>query len=64
MPASRTAFDGQVIQAKTTFSSGSRSTAVWKEFTLPSGTSSPQHSIRVSAPWSLNIAAAVSAISR
>ena len=44
MPASRASFEGHSIQEKTTVSSSLRFTAIGKEVTLPSGTSSPQHS--------------------
>src|SRR5215471_9257255 len=44
MPSSRTLREGQRIQEKTTVSSSLRLTAMGNDVTLPSGTSSPQHS--------------------
>ncbi|MNY41317.1 hypothetical protein D3C86_1761230 [compost metagenome] len=58
---SRTAREGQTIQEKTTVSSGLHFTAMGKDVTLPSGTSSPQHSTSLSAPYSLKTAPAASA---
>jgi hypothetical protein len=55
---SRTAFDGQVTQEKTTVSSGWRCTASVNEVRLPSGTLSPQHSTTLSAPCFLKTRAA------
>src|SRR5215467_1507202 len=53
MPSSRTFRDGQTIQEKTTVSSSLRLTAMGNDVTLPSGTSSPQHSTNFNAPCSL-----------
>ncbi|MNG23206.1 hypothetical protein D3C84_1077820 [compost metagenome] len=64
MPASRICFEGQVIQENTTVSPSFSFTAVGKDVTLPSGTSSPQHSTTLRAPHSLNTPAAISATLR
>ena len=64
MPASRTDLDGQTIHEKTTVSSAFLWTAIGNDVTLPSGTSSPQHSTTLSAPCSLNTGAAASACLR
>src|SRR5579864_911426 len=56
--SSRFSREGQVIQENTTVSSSLRWTAIVKEVTFPSGTSSPQHSTTFNAPYSLNKAAA------
>ncbi|MNI94317.1 hypothetical protein D3C73_1523990 [compost metagenome] len=61
MPLSRVWRSGQTIHEKTTVSSSLRFTAMGNEVTLPSGTSSPQHSLTLSAPFSLKIAAMNSA---
>src|SRR5690606_40949774 len=58
MPSSCTSLEGHVIQANTTVSSGLHCTAMGKEVSLPSGTSSPQHSTTLNAPNSLKISAA------
>jgi hypothetical protein len=64
MPASRTSRDGQTIHENTTVSPGSHFTAIGNDVTLPSGTSSPQHSTTFSAPCSLNTGAASAACLR
>ena len=64
MPASRASFEGHSTQEKTTVSSSLRFTAIGKDVTLPSGTSSPQHSTQRSAPCSLKMASASSACLR
>ena len=55
---SRTWRDGQAIHEKTTVSSCLRFTARGKDVSLPSGTSSPQHSTTFNAPCSLKTTAA------
>jgi hypothetical protein len=50
LPASRASRDGHTIQEKTTVSPGSSFTAIGKEVSLPSGTSSPQHSTPSTPP--------------
>src|SRR6185312_8088265 len=45
MPASRASREGHTIQENTTVSSSLRWTAIGIEVSLPSGTSSPQHSM-------------------
>src|SRR5262249_27708011 len=57
----RASFDGQTIHENTTVSSSLRWTAIGNDVILPSGTSSPQHSTTLSAPYSLKMAAASSA---
>ena len=64
MPSSRTCRDGHTTHEKTTDSPGSSFTAMGNEVILPSGTSSPQHSITLRAPNSLNKGAAFSAALR
>src|SRR5262245_41375403 len=64
IPSSRARRDGQSIQENTTVSSFLHFTAMGNEVTSPSGTSSPQHSTTLSAPYSLNTAAAFSAWTR
>ena len=64
MPSSRTSREGQVIHEKTTVSSSLRLTAIGNDVTLPSGTSSPQHSATLSAPCSLKTTAAAAACLR
>lgn len=64
IPASRAVLPGQVIQENITVSSSLRIIAVCRELTLPSGTSSPQHSTRLSAPCSLKTTVAASACLR
>src|SRR5262249_22167679 len=54
MPSSRTLREGHVIQEKTTVSLSLRLTAMGNDVTLPSDTSSPQHSTSFNAPCSLN----------
>src|SRR5262249_1006142 len=56
--AFRASFDGQTIHENTTVSSSLRWTAIGNDVILPSGTSSPQHSTTLSAPYSLKMAAA------
>ncbi len=63
-PASRASLEGQVIQEKTTVSPSSRFTAMGKEVSVPSGTSSPQHSTTESTPCSLNTPANCAAWAR
>ena len=58
MPVSRTWREGQVIHENTTVSPGFSLTAIGIEVSLPSGTSSPQHSTTPRAPCSLNSRAA------
>ncbi|MNP79658.1 hypothetical protein D3C76_1775530 [compost metagenome] len=53
-----------MIHEKTTVSSSFSFTDIGKEVTLPSGTSSPQHSTTLNAPHSLKIPAAISATLR
>ena len=62
--ASRTALDGQTIQAKTTFSPSCAFTAILKSVVLPSGMSSPQHSTSLMAPCCLNTSETFADISR
>src|SRR5882724_8647803 len=64
MPSSRTWREGQVTHENTTVSSSLRLTAIGNDVTLPSGTSSPQHSTTRNAPCSLNTTAAASACLR
>src|SRR5215471_2803766 len=59
--ALRASFDDQTIHENTTVSSSLRWTAIGNDVILPSGTSSPQHSTTLSAPYSLKMAAASSA---
>jgi hypothetical protein len=61
LPSSRTLREGQMIHEKTTVSLSLRFTAIGNDVTLPSGTSSPQHSTSFSAPCSLKTTAAASA---
>src|SRR5215467_11404474 len=59
--ALRASLDGQTIHENTTVSSSLRFTAIGNDVSLPSGTSSPQHSITFSAPYSWYTLAASSA---
>src|SRR5258705_11713787 len=59
--AVRASFDGQRMHENATVSSSLRLTAIGNDVILPSGTSSPQHSTTLSAPYSLKMAAASSA---
>src|SRR6516164_5395167 len=59
--ALRASFDGQTIHENTTVSSFLHWTAIGNDVILPSGISSPQHSVTLSAPYSLKMAAASSA---
>src|SRR5690606_32174139 len=58
MALSLTAREGHSIHENTTVSPGWHFTAIGNDVTLPSGTSSPQHSTILVAPYSLNTAAA------
>ena len=58
MPASRASLDGHSIQENTTTSPSSAFTARRKSVSLPSGTSSPQHSTTRVAPFSRKTGAA------
>ena len=60
--ASRVALSGHSTHEKTTTSSPSAFTAPLKSVTLPSGTSSPQHSTTRVAPNSLNMTNVIPAI--
>jgi hypothetical protein len=53
--ASFVALSGHSIYAKTTVSPGSAFTAIGKDVTSPSGTSSPQHSTEERAPIGLKM---------
>ncbi|MCY1184011.1 hypothetical protein D9M73_246680 [compost metagenome] len=61
IPELRLALSGQTIQPKATVSPSLSFTDIGNEVTLPSGTSSPQHSTTLKAPFSLKIEAAISA---
>src|ERR1700731_4177886 len=56
-----TSLDGQTIHENTTASPCLPLTAIGNDVIFPSGTSSPQHSTTLSAPYSLKMAAASSA---
>src|SRR5262249_5867067 len=62
MPASRISREGQMIHEKTTVSSGLHFTAIGSDVTWPPGTSSPQHSTTLRAPFSLKTSARFSVL--
>ena len=64
LPLSRTSLDGHSIQEKTTVSPSWALTARLKSVTLPSGTSSPQHSTMRIAPRRLQISIVFCAAAR